>query len=158
METQTPTDGRLILSGPRTRRRHALPENMIADTPFIRVTPNGQQISLNRDALAALGRPTHILWYVHGSGPTQRVRIIAANPSITGAFVVSYSRKLSAISTVPKQVRNALQSRRYWAVDWVKNPAESPKWVEFSTVKQEGQLGMASNVTSTPTGTPVPVV
>jgi hypothetical protein len=141
METQA-VAGRLLLNGPRIRRRRSVAENVVAETPFIRVTPNGQQVSLNRDTLAQLGRPDSILWFVHGSGTDQVFRLISASKTAPGSFTVSYSRRLSATSTVPKQFRAVIKPKRYWATSLSK-AGESPRWVEYSISR------------NTPTGMPV---
>lgn len=135
----------LILNGRANRRKREItPIDKIVDTPFLKITPNFQQACLSRDALAALGRPEFIVWWVYGSGDDKRIRIIAVKDSVAAekakeTFVVSYIRRMSAVVTVPQPIRDVLTSRRYWACAWTEAPKNTDEkernthWVEFTT-------------------------
>ncbi len=141
----------------RTRKRRGVPESVLVDVPFIRVTPKKSQVSLGRDALAVLGRPAKVVWEIHDGKfpevppgtPTSSVRvsdriklrIVAAGPEDAGGYVVSYGKLRDAdgmersrpagLTTVPGNIGKFLTSRRYWAISWSK-PTDYPKWFEFS--------------------------
>ena len=133
-------EGTVVGKMPRGRpgRRRVIPENVVNDVPFLKVSNNGLQATLNRDVIAALGRPSHVLWVI----PTQQadrpgaIRLVAANIAVAGAYVVTYSRRMTAITTVPAAVRGlGLQPRRYRASGWSQPTAQGPRFVEFPLAK-----------------------
>lgn len=129
-----PLDGTVVGRSKPVGRRRTIPENVVSDTPFLRVTPSGVQATLNRDLLAALGRPSHVLWVIPEKPPNgkQLFRLVAANVAVAGAYVVTYSRRLTAIVTVPAAVRLlGTEPRRYWASAWSKSGAPGPRFVDF---------------------------
>ena len=158
----------------RTRKRRGVPEDVLVDVPFIRVTPKKSQISLGRDALAVLGRPAKIVWEIHdgkfpevpegaAAGSVKvsdriKLRVVAVSSDDEGGYVVSYGKlrdsdgiersRPAGLTTVPSNIGKFLIPRRYWATAWSK-PTEFPRWFEFSLKSTVPTAAAAASVPHT---------
>ena len=98
----------------------------VLQQPFVRVLPNGSQMSLGRDALAVLRRPAGLHWVPEDGA----IKLVAADKNDKTAFTVTYSAyRSSGIISVPRPYQNLLSVGKYevrsWAVD------EAPVWLKF---------------------------
>lgn len=128
---------RLVGRGGRRVRR--TDPDVLRYPPFITVTPNGEQVSINRDALVALGRPSHVVWHAYGGRVEEgrvvgnvRIRLVATNRRSEESRTLSYcGGRPQAITTVPPMYRSVLPGGKYLSVDYPK-PGQPRGWIEIS--------------------------
>jgi len=127
-----------VMIGPKrgARRRRPVklpvPLNAVLEQPYVRITRNGVQITLTRDALAALGRPSHIIWLYDKN--TGFIRLVSSDGTADTSYRISYSKsRPSAVASVPKSYLGILKPGKYMVVSWSEGE-NAPKWIQFGTV------------------------
>lgn len=121
-----------------TSRKTRAPKNPylleVVQQPFVRVLPNGAQMTLGRDALAVLKRPTRVAWEVVDNDGA--IRLSAASEKNKGdSFAVTYSAyRSSGIISIPRQFQNLLSVGKYDVRCWTSE--ETPPWLKFKVTPE----------------------
>jgi hypothetical protein len=127
----------------KRRKKTPIPLDVVLEQPFVRVTRSRVQLTMTRDTLAALDRPTYLQWR-HDSAEGL-IELRAVDRTAQDAFVVSYGKtRPSAVVTIPVGFRPILAPGKYMVIAW-SDKDTVPKWVRFGTQNQLIRLQEGGN-------------
>jgi len=126
------TDTKLVVAPKQRRQRPPRvppPPDQIVEQPCLRVTRSRIQVTLSRDAMVALGRPTHVAWIWREKEKLVRITSVLADTE--SSYCVTYSARPSAIVTLPPALRHVLAPGKYTVVSWGGGTEGTPHWLEI---------------------------